>query len=234
MSADTINVNLKIRYSILVFVTLLSIGAGCAYYFTATTPETTIILAIIGACIAIGTLLYTAISLSIIVNHNVKSRELAEEHHKEILTHEKDLHDKALAMEEKNHQDIYDLTKREYASNLISEWNHPDMVPILTVAYKVRNSVVGMDGKGVEVYLKENPEQHGALVCVFNYFEKIAHMIEHDVVDHLLLKDYFGELIKVYYHSFRGFIDFKQDEMKSKEVLNKFIWLAESWNKANK
>ncbi|TOO39815.1 DUF4760 domain-containing protein, partial [Vibrio parahaemolyticus] len=63
-----------------------------------------------------------------------------------------------------------------------------------------------------------------------NFFENMAHLIKHEAVDEDMLKDYFSDLLKTYFHYLKGYIDYKQKEMSSNKVLREMKLLHEKWH----
>ncbi|WP_028023229.1 DUF4760 domain-containing protein [Enterovibrio calviensis] len=204
---DKINFDFEVKYWVLILSVASSIVSVLMYYLFSSSNEVTIALGIIGSNVALATLVYTAMNLHNVLAYNELAMEQGAKHHLEIL----------------------EIEKKKHSSEVISEWQNPEMSKIITKGYEIRNRVRDMDGNQIAEFLKENREHHESLVCIFNYFERVSHLVTYEVVNEEILKDYFFDLIKVYYHCFRGFVEYKQREMNSNQVLSSFIGLYHRW-----
>ncbi len=68
-----------------------------------------------------------------------------------------------------------------------------------------------------------------ALTRVLNFAEKLAIVVENDLADEVILKQFFRGIVVGYYHDFRDFIDLKRRERKNDKIFEKFFWLASRW-----
>ncbi|HFD3977458.1 TPA: DUF4760 domain-containing protein [Vibrio parahaemolyticus] len=205
---DWFTLNLEVKYIALI-ATLLSTGITLGTYLYATPlPQLSVSLAIIGANIALATLVYNAMSLHSVIENN-----------KTIISNS-----------QKQHEDLIALEKKKHSFELISIWQSPEMVKMAVKGYKMRKCINDMDGTQIAKFLEENQDHQESLVCICNFFENMAHLIKHEAVDEDMLKDYFSDLLKTYFHYLKGYIDYKQKEMSSNKVLREMKLLHEKWH----
>lgn len=121
--------------------------------------------------------------------------------------------------------------RKVFSALLIAEWHKPEMTKLTIIGAKLRMSLKNLDARKVLEFLKQDSDAHNAMVAMLNFFEKMAICIENDVADEQLLKDFFQGIIRGYYTTLRGLIQYKRIELEDQNVCIFFEKLAVRWNR---
>ena len=121
-----------------------------------------------------------------------------------------------------------------YAADLVSQWHNPEMVTLTLIGFKIRHAVRAQQGGGVLDIIRGEPEGEKAIVCIFNYFEKVALCVEYGIVNEAFLRDFFAFTASGYYHDAFPFIKLKRAEARTDTAFEKFETMVRRWEHPSK
>lgn len=122
--------------------------------------------------------------------------------------------------------------KIAYSFQVSSLWFKPDMANHVELSRKfLREHKEKLeDHKPISEFIKElegNIEARKAVICILNYFENIALLINNDLVDEESIKNCFKTLFVDYLKTLKKYIDEIQKE--SKRFLMNYEAIAQKW-----
>ena len=115
------------------------------------------------------------------------------------------------------------------AAELITQWHNPEMAKLTTIGAALRKEIVHLEPREVLELLSKDRDKHQAMVSILNYLEKMAILLEHDMADEKVLRDFFEAIVRVYYHALKAFIAEQRRVMNTDKIFDRFEALAKRW-----
>ena len=119
--------------------------------------------------------------------------------------------------------------RRKVAAEMVSQWHSPEMVALTLKGHKLRHAAKSNANVDVIELIKNDQDAEKAIVCIFNYFEKLAISIDHDLVDEDYLRTFFGNIVKGYFHDLFQFAEKKRRQLQTTKVFDRFEAMAKRW-----
>lgn len=119
-------------------------------------------------------------------------------------------------------------SKRMRSADVIARWASPDMSVLVTRGSEVRN--LEKSAEELMVFLKDNELHQQASFSILNFFERIGLFISYDVVDEKMLKEYFEDMVKIYWLQFEEFIKSNRKKEKLPRLFCNLESLANRWS----
>jgi hypothetical protein len=116
-----------------------------------------------------------------------------------------------------------------YSADLVSQWHSPDMVVLTLIGFKLRTAARAQPNNDVLELIRREPDGEKAIVCIFNYFEKVALSIEYGIADEPYLRDFFASTVSGYHHDVFAFVQRKRSEARTTKIFDKFEEMAKRW-----
>ena len=131
-------------------------------------------------------------------------------------------------MRMKSQEDLQ-LGKKARCADIIANWNTPEMAEIAVTGSSLREKELGV--VALLEHLKNNHVDQKALFSILNFFERLALLVESEVVDENMAKEYFVDLVVLYWLSFREFIKKQRVKLTQPNHYQKFEELYIKWVK---
>jgi len=119
--------------------------------------------------------------------------------------------------------------RTKYSAELVSQWHSPEMVSLTIKGYKIRQVAKERPGVDTLELIRSEADGERAIVCIFNYFEKLALSLEHGIADETYLRDFFAPIVRGYYHDLFGFATTKRRQLQTSKIFDRFEEMAKRW-----
>lgn len=120
-----------------------------------------------------------------------------------------------------------------YTSDIMRIWSTKEMFEFASIARKVWYE---KGNKSDEQYVKEiidNESTYVAIISILNFLEHISQLIASNIVDDVMIKNYYYGVVKDYKDKYYALIQYLRKESKSNLILCDFERLAQKWDMEN-
>jgi len=142
-------------------------------------------------------------------------------------------HALSLESQYKFHQENLFLTRNQYAYDVVSKFNEPQMTDALQFLYKINiDKDKYFPDKKVQNfldYLKENGKDRQKIVMVLNYFEHLSILVNTNHIEEKIIKESFRTVFISTFVLMKPYIDYSQQ--RSSTIWCNYERMAKKWNK---
>ncbi len=105
------------------------------------------------------------------------------------------------------------------------------MAKLTIVSARIRKEIKGKPVAEALAIVRGSSESEAAVVATLNFLEKLGLMVAMSLADEAILKRYFESIVRVSYHAWSDFIQYKRNELESPSVFSDLETLAKKWAK---
>ena len=122
---------------------------------------------------------------------------------------------------------------KRYTSDIMRIWSTKEMFEFASIA---RKTWYERGSKSDEQYVKEildNETVYIAITSILNFFEHVAQLVEVNIVDDKMIKNYYYSVVRDYKDRYFPLIQYLRKEAKTDLVLIDFEQMAIRWDNEN-
>lgn len=142
-------------------------------------------------------------------------------------------HALSLESQYKFHQENLFLTRNQYAYDVVSKFNEPQMTDALQFLYKINKEkekyFTDRKVQNFLDYIKDNNKDRQKIVMVINYFEHLSILVKNNHIDEKIIKESFKTVFISTFVLMKPYIDYCQQQ--SSTIWCNYESMAIKWNK---
>ncbi len=121
------------------------------------------------------------------------------------------------------------LQKRNKAGEYIKRFTEPDISLCATKCIRLRKKIDGMSQDEIIVYLDQHEKEVESLHTLLNYYESIGVATRYGAIDEEIIREFFGEAFKRYWHVFSPYIQNKRNVFQTQRLFKEIEFLVKKW-----